>query len=113
MLNPGGIGPDRPMLVSSSPPQMAPLSIQNSSRAGSSGLLSHQDGPMSGSHQIQPERYRHGATTTQDDANISIAASISADENDANGDGCSAMRSEEHTSELQSRGQLVCRLLLE
>src|SRR5439155_10365664 len=27
--------------------------------------------------------------------------------------GCSVLRSEEHTSELQSRGQLVCRLLLE
>src|SRR5439155_2490825 len=26
---------------------------------------------------------------------------------------CSRMRSEEHTSELQSRGHLVCRLLLE
>src|SRR5690625_6896045 len=26
---------------------------------------------------------------------------------------CNASRSEEHTSELQSRGQLVCRLLLE
>src|SRR6266508_4967158 len=26
---------------------------------------------------------------------------------------CSSTRSEEHTSELQSRGQLVCRLLLE
>src|SRR5437870_10969666 len=29
------------------------------------------------------------------------------------GDTCSARRSEEHTSELQSRGHLVCRLLLE
>src|SRR5690625_6576267 len=29
------------------------------------------------------------------------------------GDRDAAMRSEEHTSELQSRGQLVCRLLLE
>src|SRR5206468_9797874 len=28
-------------------------------------------------------------------------------------DGCSACRSEEHTSELQSRSDLVCRLLLE
>src|SRR5439155_10025015 len=27
--------------------------------------------------------------------------------------GCSRVRSEEHTSELQSRGHLVCRLLLE
>src|SRR5690625_6125611 len=29
------------------------------------------------------------------------------------GTGASVLRSEEHTSELQSRGQLVCRLLLE
>src|SRR5690625_6819729 len=34
------------------------------------------------------------------------------DENRVAG-GCDATRSEEHTSELQSRGQLVCRLLLE
>src|SRR5690625_5714617 len=29
------------------------------------------------------------------------------------GSACAALRSEEHTSELQSRGHLVCRLLLE
>src|SRR5690625_5436229 len=32
---------------------------------------------------------------------------------DTTGDGVADDRSEEHTSELQSRGQLVCRLLLE
>src|SRR5437870_13487478 len=33
--------------------------------------------------------------------------------NDGRAPGCERMRSEEHTSELQSRGHLVCRLLLE
>src|SRR5437870_7694778 len=32
---------------------------------------------------------------------------------DSNGTYCTQNRSEEHTSELQSRGHLVCRLLLE
>src|SRR5690349_23534729 len=44
------------------------------------------------------------------DRTAAAAAAAVADSDDA---GCDRMRSEEHTSELQSRRDLVCRLLLE
>src|SRR5690606_41211234 len=56
-------------------------------------------------------------STDQNPTNVSIPSApgsyvFTVEAND-NGTICSAIRSEEHTSELQSRENLVCRLLLE
>src|SRR5690625_1057756 len=53
----------------------------------------------------------HEAATATDFATATTAATRLITAGDAPGHG--ALRSEEHTSELQSRGHLVCRLLLE
>src|SRR5690625_7044459 len=54
------------------------------------------------------ERELEMAKTTLDDIS-SVAKQVSEDNHDLP----AGLRSEEHTSELQSRGHLVCRLLLE
>src|SRR5690606_40414161 len=69
--------------------------------AGSHGLLG-------GASMTDPDNYpqRAAQTGTQ-------AITVPKDASGGSREGASPMRSEEHTSELQSRENLVCRLLLE
>src|SRR6266513_5753714 len=56
----------------------------------------------------------HDALPICEDADIAAAARVCARTGYSNsGQSCISVRSEEHTSELQSRFDLVCRLLLE
>src|SRR5207253_4697878 len=59
--------------------------------------------PSAGSYSVRLEVHDAGGLTGTVTHTVSVAASGSA----------GTPRSEEHTSELQSRGHLVCRLLLE
>src|SRR5699024_12883173 len=69
------------------------------------------------------DRQGHNTTGNADRHNVGIAITIPADSNHLNAISntrnsnsnthAAALRSEEHTSELQSRFDLVCRLLLE
>src|SRR5690625_6904354 len=59
-------------------------------------LFRSQDVPAHGARRVDP-----------------VGDGVCADPGDLQGQGGVADRSEEHTSELQSRGHLVCRLLLE
>src|SRR3712207_7945972 len=60
---------------------------------------------------LQEVHYTHNETTVEIDASHSIW--VSGDAQAIFGDVEGDVRSEEHTSELQSRQYLVCRLLLE
>src|SRR5437870_6293946 len=71
--------------------------------------------PMNVTVEVDPEKIPYGHTGLPGSIlDIALAHGIAVDHACGGVCACStAIRSEEHTSELQSRGQLVCRLLLE
>src|SRR5439155_21414107 len=65
-----------------------------------------------GEHERPHRRQQHGDALLEEERRVAREQSVGTGRT-ARGQLCVLLRSEEHTSELQSRGHLVCRLLLE
>src|SRR5439155_8150789 len=97
-------------ITTTAPPRIYTLSLHDAlpiwTHAGTSGLAV-------GEWRREGTR-EHDGLPVRDDASTESACEASQDEQDRLGASrAHGERSEEHTSELQSRGHLVCRLLLE
>src|SRR5206468_11470062 len=97
------------------PPQIYPLSLHDALPICSAGLCNPQSVPLK--RDLDPEA--NGTVAAIEQLRItkagrqSVQASVEIDERIDSAKGRRRIRSEEHTSELQSRSDLVCRLLLE